>query len=138
MGEAVFQVDRRNGRCGATNVDPATGRRDLDIPGSLRKMFGHKDLGVYLVARTSAELGVGDVVQLPTGVGSRAPATAVAEGSDRSAFICRGCYYVYDEARGVPQGGIAAGTRFRDLPAAWQCPDCGTDKTKFGPHLAAT
>ena len=79
VGDAVFRVDRRNGRCGATNVDPATGRRDLDIPGSLRKMFGHKDLGIYMVARTSAALGVGDMVQLPTGAGSRAPATAVAE-----------------------------------------------------------
>ena len=67
VGDAVFRVDRRNGRCGATNVDPATGRRDPDIPGSLRKMFGHKDLGIYLVARTTAELAVGDAVQLPTG-----------------------------------------------------------------------
>src|ERR1700756_226294 len=33
IGETVFRVDRRNGRCGATNVDPETGRRDLDIPG---------------------------------------------------------------------------------------------------------
>jgi GntR family transcriptional regulator / MocR family aminotransferase len=138
VGDAVFRVDRRNGRCGATNVDPATGRRDLDIPGSLRKMFGHKDLGIYLVARTTAEVAVGDAVQLPAGAGSRAPATAVAESLERSAFICRGCYYVYDEARGVPQAGVAAGTRFRDLPAAWQCPDCGTDKTKFGPHLVAS
>ena len=30
-GDALFRVDRRNGRCGATNVDPASGRRDLDI-----------------------------------------------------------------------------------------------------------
>ena len=48
IGGAVFAVDRKNGRCGATNVNPATGRRDLDIPGSLRAAFGHKNLGVYL------------------------------------------------------------------------------------------
>src|SRR5271163_1575346 len=36
IGGTVFTVDRKNGRCGATNVNPATGRRDLDIPRSLR------------------------------------------------------------------------------------------------------
>ena len=137
LGEAVFRVDRRNGRCGATNVDPATGRRDLDIPGSLRKAFGHKDLGVYLIARTNAELAVGDAVEVAGAPGSRAPAVPVAApAAGRSAFICRGCYFVYNEAQGLPLAGIAAGTRFGDLPGTWQCPDCGTDKTTFRPHLA--
>ena len=54
LGDVLFRVDRRNGRCGATNVNPATGQRDLDIPGALRGSFGHKDLGVYLVVRTAA------------------------------------------------------------------------------------
>jgi GntR family transcriptional regulator/MocR family aminotransferase len=138
LGEAVFRVDRRNGRCGATNVNPVTGRRDLDIPGSLRKAFGHKDLGLYLMARAASDLAVGDVVEHPSGPGSRAPAPAIAEATGRKAFICRGCYYVYNEARGLPQAGIAIGTRFSDLPATWQCPDCGTDKTTFAPHLVAS
>ena len=80
LGDAMFRVDRRNGRCGATNVDPATGRRDLDIPGSLRKAFGHKDLGVYLVARSSAGLTVGDAVELDGPPGMRKPA---AQGAVR-------------------------------------------------------
>ena len=54
LGEAPSQVNRRNGRCGATNVNPVTGERDLDIPGSLRAAFGHEDLGVYLMTRGSA------------------------------------------------------------------------------------
>ena len=138
LGEALFRVDRRNGRCGATNVDPMTGRRDLDIPGSLRKAFGHKDLGVYLVARTDACVAVGDGVELPGGSAPRGVATAAAPAAVRSAFICRGCYFIYAEAQGLPLAGIPAGTRFADLPANWQCPDCGTDKTTFRPHPAAT
>ncbi|MCX7361245.1 MAG: MOSC domain-containing protein [Alphaproteobacteria bacterium] len=59
IGPTVFRVDRRNGRCGATNVNPGSGRRDLDIPGSLRTAFGHKDLGVYLVTRKTGEVSVG-------------------------------------------------------------------------------
>jgi len=144
IGEAVFRVDRRNGRCGATNVDPMTGRRDLDIPGSLRRAFGHKDLGIYLVAHSDAGVAVGDAVALASAAPSRGapgaspariPAAAPARAAVRSprAFICRGCYFIYNEASGLPPSGIAAGTRFADLPALWQCPDCGTDKTTFSP-----
>jgi GntR family transcriptional regulator/MocR family aminotransferase len=144
LGDAIFRVDRRNGRCGATNVDPATGRRDLDIPGSLRKAFGHKDLGVYLVARSSAGLTVGDAVAFDTPrgwapPGGRKPAAqASAPAAGRDAFICRGCYFVYSETHGLPLAGIAPGTRFTDLPHSWRCPDCGTEKATFRPHLAAS
>jgi len=139
LGDALFRVDRRNGRCGATNVDPATGRRDLDIPGSLRRAFGHKDVGVYLVARADAELSVGDGLVHHTTPAARksAPLNGVP-ASGRGAYICQGCYFVYDEAQGLPLAGITSGTRFGDLPGTWQCPDCGTDKTTFRPHLAAT
>jgi len=138
VGETVFRVDRRNGRCGATNVDPASGRRDLDIPGSLRKAFGHKDLGVYLVARSDAELAVGDMVEHAGSMSARKPVTQVgAPAAGRGAYICNGCYFVYNEARGLPLAGISAGTTFVDLPGNWQCPDCGTDKTTFRPHLAS-
>jgi GntR family transcriptional regulator/MocR family aminotransferase len=136
LGEAVFWVDRRNGRCGATNVDPATGRRDRDIPGSLRKAYGHKDLGVYLVARTDADLAVGDVLERPPGAVPRqaVPKEAVVPVGPR-AFICRGCYFIYHEAQGLPLAGIAPGTSFADLPNGWRCPDCGTDKDMFRPHV---
>ena len=79
IGDAVFAVDRKNGRCGATNVNPATGRRDLDIPGSLRAAFGHKNLGVYLVVRDGGEIAVGDSVFVPRST----PAQPVTRGADR-------------------------------------------------------
>ena len=66
IGDGLFRVDRRNGRCGATNVNPETGRRDLDMPGSLRAAFGHKELGIYLVAREGGRLEVGDQVATPS------------------------------------------------------------------------
>lgn len=136
LGEAVFRVDRRNGRCGATNVNPSTGRRDLDIPGSLRGAFGHKDLGVYLVTRKGGKVVVGDPLAVPqSGTADPAPVPAVPAGPpQRHRFICRGCYYIYDEAKGHPADGIAPGTAFADIAAAWRCPDCGTDKTAFQPY----
>jgi len=133
LGDVLFRVDRRNGRCGATNVNPVTAERDMDIPGSLRKRFGHKDLGVYLVARSSGKVVVGDDVGVPE-IQSPAPRPAPIApplpGSGR--FICRGCYYVYDEAVPRAEGVV----RFGDLGASWVCPDCGTHKGNFRPYLA--
>lgn len=138
LGDALFRVDRRNGRCGATNVDPATGRRDLDIPGSLRAAFGHKDLGVYLVTRKSGAVAIGAEVRAPRSeVAALRPAAQplVAPLNGHRRFICRGCYYIYEEAAGTPAAGIPAGTHFGEIPDAWKCPDCGTEKTNFRPHI---
>lgn len=44
---------------------------------------------------------------------------------------CAGCGYVYDEALGWPADGIAAGTRWEDIPEDWTCPDCGASKADF-------
>ncbi|WP_162375558.1 aminotransferase class I/II-fold pyridoxal phosphate-dependent enzyme [Ancylobacter sp. TS-1] len=142
LGDAVFRVDRRNGRCGATNVNPANGQRDLDIPGGLRTAFGHKDLGVYLVTQKGGKVVVGDPFAVPS-VAAAAPSTpapAAAPGVSTPAirqFICRGCYYIFDEAKGHRPDGIVPGTPFAAVPAGWRCPDCGTDKIAFRPYLPA-
>ncbi len=44
---------------------------------------------------------------------------------------CMTCEAVYDEAAGLPEYGIAPGTRFEDLPQNWVCPVCGTPKDDF-------
>ncbi len=46
-------------------------------------------------------------------------------------YICKICGYVYDEAVGIPDQGIAPGTKWEDLPADWTCPLCGADKSEF-------
>jgi GntR family transcriptional regulator / MocR family aminotransferase len=131
IGGTTFVVDRKNGRCGATNVNPTTGDRDLDIPSSLRLAFGHKNLGVYLVVREGGVISAGDRLAL-SGEGE-APAEAAAPvlTAARGRFICRGCYYIYDEAQGAPH----AGAPFDALSSDSRCPDCGTDKTTFRPYV---
>jgi uncharacterized protein YcbX len=54
----------RTGRCLATNVDPDTGARDMQIPRNLDALYGHGDFGVYLVARTAGRIAVGDTIEL--------------------------------------------------------------------------
>lgn len=46
-------------------------------------------------------------------------------------YECIVCGYVYDESRGDPDHGIAAGTRWEDVPADWACPECGVAKADF-------
>lgn len=46
-------------------------------------------------------------------------------------WMCVVCGYIYDEAAGEPDEGIAAGTRWEDVPETWTCPDCGATKDDF-------
>ena len=44
---------------------------------------------------------------------------------------CKVCGWIYDPATGDPDHGVAAGTKFEDLPADWVCPECGVTKDNF-------
>jgi rubredoxin-NAD+ reductase len=46
-------------------------------------------------------------------------------------YICHACGYIYNEAEGDPDSGLAAGTRFADIPDDWACPLCGVTKSDF-------
>lgn len=46
-------------------------------------------------------------------------------------WTCIVCGYVYEEAVGDPDSGIAPGTKFEDLPEDWVCPVCGVSKDQF-------
>jgi rubredoxin---NAD+ reductase len=53
-------------------------------------------------------------------------------------FICRVCGLIYDERLGDADSGLAAGTRFADIPEDWACPICGVTKADFEPHVPTT
>ena len=44
---------------------------------------------------------------------------------------CLVCGYIYDPAVGDPDGDIAPGTKFEDIPDDWVCPECGAGKDMF-------
>ena len=46
-------------------------------------------------------------------------------------YVCSICGYIYDEATGIPEAGIAPGTKWEDLPDDWVCPICGATKAEF-------
>lgn len=47
IGDARLAVFARTSRCEATNVDPATGARDMAVPALLSRTWGHTDFGIY-------------------------------------------------------------------------------------------
>ncbi len=44
---------------------------------------------------------------------------------------CTVCGEIYDEALGLPESGIAPGTRFEDIPDDWICISCGAVKSSY-------
>lgn len=46
-------------------------------------------------------------------------------------WMCLICGWIYDEAAGLPEEGIAPGTRWEDVPMNWTCPECGARKEDF-------
>jgi len=48
-------------------------------------------------------------------------------------YECTVCGWIYDPAIGDPDGGIAPGTSFEDIPDDWVCPLCGVSKEDFEP-----
>ncbi len=48
-----------------------------------------------------------------------------------SKYRCTVCGYIYDPEIGDPDGGIAPGTPFEEIPDNWECPVCGAPKDLF-------
>jgi flavin reductase (DIM6/NTAB) family NADH-FMN oxidoreductase RutF/rubredoxin len=71
----------------------------------------------------------GEVQAEPEAAGMKPAAEAPAAQK----WVCTVCGYVYDPAVGDPDGGIAPGTAFEDIPDDWLCPVCGASKDKFEP-----
>lgn len=65
IGETRLRVTERIGRCGATNVDPETAARDMNIPRALQHGFGHTDMGIYAEVLHGGDIDTGDPVVIP-------------------------------------------------------------------------
>ena len=59
IGSTRLKVTKRIMRCAATNVDPQTGIRDLQIPATLTRNLDHADCGIYAKVITPGEIAPG-------------------------------------------------------------------------------
>jgi len=62
VGSVTTKAVRRTRRCPATQVNPETAQRDIDVPAELEKHFGHRDLGIYVEVQEPGHIGIGDAV----------------------------------------------------------------------------
>ena len=64
IGDARLKVVKRIVRCAATNVEPGTGTRDLEIPKTLVQAFGHMDCGVYAEVTAGGTISQTDPIRV--------------------------------------------------------------------------
>ncbi|MDE1181782.1 rubredoxin [Paraburkholderia sp.] len=83
-------------------------------------VFGLDERGVASDASSRADAATVEV-----------EAAAVVANDDFKQWVCVICGWVYDEAAGLPDEGIPAGTRWADVPADWRCPLCDVGKEDF-------
>jgi uncharacterized protein YcbX len=76
IGPARLRVFARTQRCEATNVDPATGARDMAIPAQIQRTWGHQDLGIYAKVIEGGAVAVGSPVVVPDAAGTSRPLPA--------------------------------------------------------------
>ena len=46
-------------------------------------------------------------------------------------YVCDVCGWEYDETLGYPEGGIAPGTKWEDVPEDFECPLCFVGKDEY-------
>lgn len=68
-------------------------------------------------------MGINETPDLDTG--------AATESARYRSWLCVVCGFVYNEREGIPDEGIAPGTRWDDVPDDWVCDDCGAGKGDF-------
>ncbi len=59
-----LKIVKRIVRCPATNVDPDTGARDLNIPQTLLRNLDHADCGIYAEVTEGGEIAAGDTIEI--------------------------------------------------------------------------
>ncbi len=62
VGDVRLRIVKRIVRCAAVNVDPERAVRDLEIPHTLMRRFGHSDCGVYAEVIAGGAMAVGDAI----------------------------------------------------------------------------
>ncbi len=65
IGATRLRVIKRIERCAATNVNPDTAARDMNLPLSLRLGFNHVEMGIYAEIVQGGAIAVGDSFDPP-------------------------------------------------------------------------
>ena len=69
--------------------------------------------------------------ETPTPAPAPATPAPAAQATAEAKYKCLVCGYIYDPAKGDPDGGIKPGTPFEAIPDSWACPICGAIKVNL-------
>lgn len=64
IGDVLLEGVQRIVRCAATNVNPDTAERDMNIPKALAHLYDHGDCGTYFRVVGGGEMRMGDAVRI--------------------------------------------------------------------------
>jgi rubredoxin len=109
---SLLHAGREYGALSVAFVSPQEGCMEL-VAGA-----GGLDVLVLHFPRSAAAPRVEAPRQAPSAPGTRV-------------WQCQLCAFVYDEALGLPDEGIAPGTPWEAVPETWYCPDCSAAKSDF-------
>ena len=65
IGDARLRVVKMIQRCAATEVNPETAERDMDVPQSLYRLTGDDDCGIYAEVVSGGKIAEGDAIDVP-------------------------------------------------------------------------
>ena len=65
IGQARLKIVKRTERCAATEVNPETAHRDIDVPEILLRRRGNVDFGIYAEITAKGKIAEGDPVEIP-------------------------------------------------------------------------
>lgn len=130
-----------NGRAFAPDASDSNGQYLIVVRGSL--IHGGREYRALTVAFVKPEEGRLELVAGAEGLDvlalnfpraaarARAVAKPLSQQPGTRVWQCMLCAFVYDEAKGMPDEGIAPGTPWEDVPETWYCPDCSASKSEF-------
>ncbi len=64
IGDVRLRIGKRIQRCPATDVNPDSGARDMNIPMALKRGYGHTDMGVYATIIAGGTMAAGDEINV--------------------------------------------------------------------------
>jgi len=64
IGSTRLQVVKMIKRCAATQVDPETAARDIDVPDALYRLTGEDDCGIYAEVTAAGRIAEGDPIKI--------------------------------------------------------------------------
>ena len=64
LNKCLFKVEKKIPRCSATNLVPKSETVDLNLPLKLKEIYGHSNMGVYLIPLTNGDINENNIIKL--------------------------------------------------------------------------